>query len=195
MKRWGIQKPVRLDEKELKTDLLPGRFIFIGSSCDMFADNIPAEWIKRTLDRAKFFADNKYLVQTKNPLRYHQFLDDLDPGYFMLCTTLETNRNYESIMRAAPPIPERVVAMCRLPKQYEKKKMITVEPIMDFDLNDFSYSILCCNPIQVNIGADTGGHNLPEPNARKILDLIEILERHTTVFRKNNLKRLLREAA
>ena len=46
MKRWGRLKPVRLDEKELKTDLGNDNFIFVGSSCDMFAQNIPDEWIK-----------------------------------------------------------------------------------------------------------------------------------------------------
>jgi DNA repair photolyase len=193
-KRWGEQKPVRLDEKELNTDLLLGKFIFIGSSCDMFAGDIPAEWIKKTLDRANSF-ENQYLIQTKNPLRYHQFLDDLDPGRFMLCTTMETNRNYETIMRKAPLIPERTVAMQRLPRQYDKRKMITIEPIMDFDLKDFSYMILCCHPVQVNIGADSGGNHLPEPNTKKIRALIEILERHTTVFKKDNLKRLVKEAA
>lgn len=50
MKRWGKQKPVHFDEKELKTDLGSGNFIFVGSSCDMFADDIPIEWIQKTLD-------------------------------------------------------------------------------------------------------------------------------------------------
>jgi DNA repair photolyase len=168
MKRWGRQKPVRLDEKELKTDLWFGKFIFIGSGCDMFANDIPSEWIKKTLDRANYFVNNKYLVQTKNPAQYHKFLDDLDPERFMLCTTMETNRYYEDIMRNAPPIPERAVAMQGLPRQY-KRKMITVEPILDFDLNDFSYMILCCHPVQVNVGADSGGNGLPEPGAKKFL--------------------------
>jgi DNA repair photolyase len=192
MKRFGKQKPVRFDEEELKTDLCWGRFIFIGSSCDMFARDIPVDWIKKTLDRANSFVNNQYLVQTKNPVRYHKFLDCLDPVRFMLCTTLETNRNYESIMRKAPPIVERTVAMERLPRQYEKRKMITIEPIMDFDLKDFSYMVLCCHPVQVNIGAGTGGHNLPEPKPKKIQALIEYLSHYTKVFQKDNLKRIMK---
>ena len=50
MKRFGYQKPVRLDEKELKTGLGQDNFIFVGSSCDMWADEIPEVWINRTLD-------------------------------------------------------------------------------------------------------------------------------------------------
>ena len=40
----------RLAEHELNTYLGYGRSIFIGSSTDMFAENIPSEWIKRVLD-------------------------------------------------------------------------------------------------------------------------------------------------
>jgi DNA repair photolyase len=194
MKQWGQQKPVRFDEKELNTNLLSGKFIFMGSGCDMFASDIPEEWIKRTLDMANSFVNNQYLVQTKNPVRYHQFLDGLDPLRFMLCTTLETNRNYESVMRKAPPTVERAVAMQRLPRQYQKSRIITIEPVIDFDLKDFSYMILCCHPVQINIGADSGGNGLPEPDPKKVRALITILERHTKVFVKDNLKRLLKEA-
>ena len=47
MKRMSIQNPVRFDEKELKT-LINGNFVFIGSSCDLFANDIPGEWIDKT---------------------------------------------------------------------------------------------------------------------------------------------------
>lgn len=40
MKRFGKLNKVRFDAKELKTDLGTGNFIFVGSSCDMFAENI-----------------------------------------------------------------------------------------------------------------------------------------------------------
>ena len=46
VKRWGRQNPIRFDESELKTDLGEGNFIFVGSSCDMFADTIPEQWIE-----------------------------------------------------------------------------------------------------------------------------------------------------
>ena len=46
-------------------------------------------------------------------------------------------------------------------------------------------------PIQVNIGADSGGNNLPEPSKEKIIELIFELEKFTKVKQKKNLKRLL----
>ena len=66
MKRWKNLKPIRFDEKELKTDLGNGNFIFVGSSCDMWAKNIPEDWIQRTLEHCSKY-DNSYFFQTKNP--------------------------------------------------------------------------------------------------------------------------------
>ena len=74
------------------------------------------------------------------------------------------------------------------------KKYITIEPIMDFDLPEFIKMIKSCNPIQVNIGADSSPkrNNLSEPSKGKILALIEELEQFTTVVQKKNLARLLK---
>ena len=55
MKRWGKLNTVRFDKIELKSDLGTGNFIFVGSSCDMFAENIPDEWVIETLDYCKKF--------------------------------------------------------------------------------------------------------------------------------------------
>jgi DNA repair photolyase len=187
----GVQPTLHFDERELKTNLRGDNFIFIGSSCDLFADDIPSAWIIETLKKADRY-NNQYLVQTKNPDRFFPYLTMLPPEKFVLCTTIETNFSFKEMGSA--PVPElRSNAMARLPNNY--RKMITVEPVMKFDLKALSYLILVCNPTQVNIGADTGGNGLPEPGAKKILDLIEILERHTVVFRKDNLKRLLKEDA
>ena len=69
MKRF-TQKPVRLDEKELKTDLGENNYIFIGSSVDMFAPNIPDEWIIEVIEKTKMHPFNKYLFQ----LNEHRFI-------------------------------------------------------------------------------------------------------------------------
>jgi hypothetical protein len=73
--------------------------------------------------------------------------------------------------------------------------MITVEPILDFDVMTFSEMILSCKPAQVNIGADSGNNHLPEPPPEKIAALIEALRPFTEVHLKKNLKRLYKEAA
>ena len=72
------------------------------------------------------------------------------------------------------------------------KKYVTIEPIMDFDLPKFAQMIEMCNPVQVNIGADSGGHKLPEPPKEKVLGLISELEKFTKVVLKKNLNRILK---
>jgi hypothetical protein len=71
--------------------------------------------------------------------------------------------------------------------------MITVEPVLDFDLDEFVRMIKSCGPYQVNIGADSGNHYLPEPPRKKLLELIAELEKFTNVYQKKNLRRLIKE--
>lgn len=188
MHRWGKQKPVRFDEKELKTDLGSGNFIFVGSSCDMFADDIPISWIMATLDHCLKF-DNQYLFQTKNPGRFITFASHPVVNHkSVICTTIESNNFYKDIMVDSPTPLARSIAMEAIPIP----KYVTIEPIIDFDLNDMITMIMRCNPEQVNIGADTGNNLLPEPSSDKIRTLISELSKFTIVHLKSNLKRLLK---
>ena len=189
VKRWGKQNSVRFDEKELKTDLGSGNFIFVGSSCDMWADDIPLEWIGDTMDHCSLFT-NRYLFQSKNPGRIEGNLRLL-PDESVVCTTIESNRFIESIMKNSPPLKDRAFAMNEI-AHHNIKTYVTIEPIMDFDLKELSYLIETCLPEQVNIGADSGGHGLPEPSKEKILELIAELSQFTVVKQKKNLKRLLK---
>lgn len=181
MKRFGQQRPLRFDEKELKTDLGKDNFIFVGSSCDMFANLIPEEWIKKTLEHCDKY-DNSYLFQTKNPKGIRRIL----PEKSVVCVTLETNRMYHSIMRSCPTPQERVNEM----KLIRHPLYITIEPIMSFDLKEFVTMIKDCGPIQCNIGSDSGGHDLPEPWKEDITKLISELSEFTKVKIKKNLKRI-----
>lgn len=174
---------VRFDEKELKTDLGSGNFIFVGSSCDMFAENIPDEWINKALEHCYKF-DNKYLFQTKNPSRVN---GDVLPKESIICTTIETNRWITEIMQNCPTPYKRALGMYCI----DLPKYVTIEPIMDFDTSEFIDMIRGINPKQVNIGADSGRHFLPEPSKEKVLDLISMLQRFTTVKIKPNLNRII----
>ena len=64
---------------------------------------------------------------------------------------------------------------------------------MDFGLGAFVEMIKSCNPIQVNIGADSGNNHLPEPSWDKVVMLINRLNEFTKVVEKPNLGRLERE--
>lgn len=190
MKRWGKLNPVRFDEKELKTDLESGNFIFVGSSCDMFAENIPDEWILKTLHHCQNY-DNKYLFQTKNPDRILDYINAcVITDKSVLCTTIESNREYPEIQRKSPSVANRALQMNQISEII--KTYVTIEPIMDFDLDEMVKLINICNPVQVNIGADSGNNKLPEPSKEKLLQLIEELKKFTVINNKSNLKRLLK---
>jgi len=184
MKIWK-QKPLRLDEKEFKEDLGKDNFIFVGSSTDMFANDVPEEWILEVLDHIGNYPSNKYLFQTKNPKRLNEFQF---PYHSIIAITLETNRDYA--LGNAPYRMNRVKDFA----QFNGKKMITIEPIMDFDIIPFVYWIQDLKPELVAIGADSKNHNLPEPSPDKINALIKELKKFTEVKLKDNLKRLIKKA-
>lgn len=189
MKRWGKLNPVRFDNKELKTDLGKDNFIFVGSSCDMFAKNIQDEWILKTLEHCDKF-DNKYLFQTKNPDRFLDFIDKcVITDKSVLCTTIESNREYPEIQKNSPDVLNRVFAMNEVSQVI--KTYVTIEPIMDFDLDIMIQLISDCNPVQVNIGADSGNNKLPEPSMKKVIELVEELNKFTVVAKKKNIGRLI----
>ena len=189
MKRWGKLKPVRFDKKELKTDLGTGNFIFVGSSCDMFAENIPDEWIKKTLKHMEKF-DSKYLLQTKNPTRVLDFIDAcVITDKCVICTTIESNRDLLEIKRNSPDVFKRAMAMNELSQIIDT--YVTIEPIMDFDMDIMVQLIKDCNAKQINIGADSGRNNLPEPSKEKVLQLVSELQKFTIIHNKSNLQRLL----
>ncbi len=186
MHRWGKQKPVRFDESELKTDLGSGNFIFVGSNCDIFADDIPDVWLYKTLRHCLKF-DNTYLFQSKDALNMVGSIVFM-PRKRVICTTIETNRYYPDIMGNTPKPGKRADALYFIDGI---KKYVTIEPILDFDLPQLVDLIWMCKPEQVNIGADSGNNNLPEPPKEKILALIDELKKFTIIDQKRNLKRLL----
>jgi DNA repair photolyase len=188
MKRWGNLRDIRLDESELRTNLGKGNFIFVGSSCDMFAERMKHGWIADIIIHCSLYPENKYLFQSKNPALMNVF-SKMMPPESVICTTIETNRVYSKIMNEAPDPLDRVLAFGGIPL----KKYVTIEPIMDFDLKTLVTMIRFCKPEQVNIGADSGGNHLPEPPAQKVHELIEELEAFTIVKQKKNLKRLWKE--
>jgi DNA repair photolyase len=191
MTKWGEQPELYFDESELNTDLGEGNFIFVGSSCDVFAQAIERLWIKETLIKCKKHNTNKYLFQSKNPIRF-QDLFAWYPTNMIFGTTIETNRD-EHIVESAPCITDRYFGIHAIGQIYDYPTMITIEPIMDFDLKPMLEMVSDVEPEWVNIGANTN-HNvkLPEPVAGKIHELIAgIRDMDIEVKIKNNLKRLL----
>lgn len=188
MKRFGHLKDIRLVTREFKDDLGCDNFIFVGSSTDMFASDVPSEWISATLENLNRFPENGYLLQSKNPARMIEFVYEMPPNT-TLCTTIETNR--ENDLGNAPLRSDRLAVMHRLKNHFPVH--VTLEPIMDFDVESFSTMLIDLSPEQINIGSNTSNTYIEEPPKDKIIELMQILrENNLYVHEKDNLKRLLK---
>ncbi len=58
----------RIDEKGLAKIRGKGKTVFVCSSTDLFAENVPGELIQEILKRCCKYPDNTYLFQTKRQL-------------------------------------------------------------------------------------------------------------------------------
>ena len=84
-------------------------------------------------------------------------------------------------MGKAPLPQKRAEAMALLSKQ-GIRTFVTVEPIMDFDLEEMVALIKECNPEQVNIGKNSKDFiTLPNPTLGKTVELVKELLKFTKV--------------
>jgi len=185
--------PLRLDEKVLTDNLGTRRTIFVGSSTDMWTEAVSVDWIIRVLNRCRRY-NNTYIFQSKNPARFAPLVYSVDriprfPQLTILGITLETNRSYGQGWYAPPPwaratafVSERLDAF---------KKMVSIEPVMAFDLDVFLKWLRAIKPAFVSIGADSKGHKLPEPKPEELDMLVVALREFTEVKLKENLARIM----
>ena len=167
----------KLVEYELKKKF-KDKFVFAVDMGDLFGEWVPSEWILKVLDAIQQSPRSYFLFLTKNPKRYFEFLDAF-PKNLVLGATIETNRQYP--VSVAPPTVERFKAMSNLPW---KNKLISVEPIMDFDLEELVQWMNKIQPTTVYIGYDNYGNKLPEPSMDKTQTLVAELEQFTRVRKK-----------
>jgi len=160
--------------------------VFMSSMHDLFADAVPEDIIRQILARCKErrFSHLTYLWQTKNPLRFNAFIDRY-PKQSIFGTTIESNRSL--VVSNAPSVDRRHRAMECLKL---KPKMVSIEPIMDFNLDVLVGWMKDIRPAFVSVGADSKNKHLVEPPADKIKALVEALRGFTEVRLKENLVRL-----
>ena len=115
-----------------------------------------------------------YYLQSKRPVYFEPFLAELPPNAVLL-TTLETNRDegYKAISKAPPP-SERYRQFKAL--DYPRK-VVTIEPILDFDLKTFFNWIRSIKPEYVWLGFNSKPKSvkLPEPTEAKVQELVNRL--------------------
>jgi DNA repair photolyase len=187
--------PLRLLEEEFSVcydrrtlekagGIWPG-VIFIEHCNDMFCEDVSPEFIRRILAHCNTFPENEYVFQTKNPLRYARVSGYPENSIFGC--TIETNRVIPG-MSTAPDPEKRAWAMRVLD---QPRKFITIEPVLDFDVDILAEWIADIRPEFLNLGADSKNHGLPEPSVEKIMALVDKLKEYGIELReKHNLERL-----
>ena len=168
--------PERLKKPLPKTERV-NEFIF---ACD-FGDVTFAkpEWMKLIIDRIEQLPDRTFLIQSKNPSCFSRYTF---PKNVILGTTIETNRDELCLkISKAPPPSKRYEKMKQL---VHKRKSVTVEPIMEFDLPVLVSWIKNINPEVVYVGYDNHSCGLQEPPLEKTLRFIDEVGKFTEVRKK-----------
>ena len=155
----------------------------------MFAGPVVTDWILAVLKKCREFNHNRYSFQSKNTQRMNEYVMEFPQGS-LLGTTIESNRNYG--LSKAPLILERVKGLRAISESIAYFFFVSIEPILDFDLEPFVEMIRSIEPSFVSVGADSKHHNLPEPTSQKTRQLITALREFTDVKIKDNLQRILR---
>ncbi len=179
---------LRLSEKEFAVDYGTGKTIFIENTNDLFADEVPIGFITEILRHCQMYPENMYVFQTKNPMRYRtQTVQIFLPPKRMFGVTIETNRRLDN---NAPPAGERKEWFSFIDES--EKTFVTIEPILDFDLDVMLRWMEELKPDFINLGADSKSNRLEEPPAFKVRQLIEgINNLGIEIKEKRNLERLL----
>jgi len=149
--------------------------VFVSDMGDLFGEWVPNEWITRVIDAIKQSPTSNFLFLTKNPGKYLKYVE-LYPENLVLGATIETNRDYN--VSNCPTTYERYKYMRELPF---KNKVVSIEPVMDFDLEIFVQWLKDIGPVLVHVGYDNYNNNLPEPLLSKTYQLIDQLRAFTRV--------------
>lgn len=143
--------------------------------------------------------EKTYYFQSKAPSVFNRYLRWLQENSdkVILLTTLETNRDegYREISNA--PFPS-----IRFHDFYEldyPRKVLTIEPVLDFDLDEFVEMVLELHEQgsleYVWFGFDSKRCGLPEPSMEKAQRFVDILHDHGIEVRGKSLRGVkLREA-
>ena len=161
----------------------PDDFVLLTSMGDIsFAPSVVEDYIVTVANR---YPKTKFLLCSKDPdifrkVKFHQ------PNLY-LGTTIESNRRY-NVSRA--PVP--YIRALKMKELTHPHKFLSLEPIMDFDLDILLSWIYDINPEIVEVGADNYHNNLPEPSWSKVTQLMGKLRASgITVIEKDGLERLL----
>jgi DNA repair photolyase len=176
----------RFNANELKRSFKPGTLVFCCDMSDIFSPGVRDEWVYKALEHIAKYPKTMFLLLTKNPERYKDFISVM-PRNVILGATIETDNDelYLQYRISQAPLPsQRIKAMKQLRWNL---KMVSIEPILDFT-DRFVDAIVSINPILIYIGYDNYNNRLPEPPQRKTLSLIRELQKRGLIVRKKTIR-------
>ena len=174
LKRWAKKKDCECYEFiphahcERLNQSLPNtrymQFIFTCSSGDIVFCS--TEYLERIITKIRSKPDRTFLLQSKDPSTFNRIAF---PRNVILGTTLETNRDElcEGISKTPKP-SQRYKDFLRV---NHPLKMVTIEPVIDFDQDVVIDWVESINPCMVWLGYDSGRNELPEPELEKVKSL------------------------
>lgn len=151
--------PERLSQPLPQTGYM--QFIFTISNGDVAF--CPTDYLGKILERIEREPNKTFLMQSKNPQTFNSVKF---PENVILGTTIETNRDelYEKISKA--PLPSQRFQNFLQVKH--KTKMLTMEPVIDFDVDIIVSWAKMLNPCMIWFGYDSKRNYLPEPELKKV---------------------------
>lgn len=128
-----------------------------------------------------------YFFQSKRPKYFAPFLSDL-PANAIVLTTLETNRDRDYPKISKAPVP--TVRYQQLRSLDYPRKVVTIEPVLDFDLDVFLDWIKSINPEYVWLGYNSRPKQvqMPEPDEEKMIRFIIELKKNNIPIKAKDLR-------
>jgi len=176
----------RFNAEELRRSFKPNTLVFCCDMGDIFSPGVRDEWVYKVLEHIARHPKTMFLLLTKNPERYRDFLSAM-PRNVILGATIETDNDelYLQHKVSQAPLPsQRIKAVKQL--QWSLK-LVSIEPILDFT-DRFDREIAEIKPVTVYVGYDNYGNRLPEPPLQKTVSLIKFLEARGIEVRTKTLR-------
>jgi hypothetical protein len=178
---------------EDRLDKIPSAaVVFVCGNADIsFCDpDFTRKIIERIVQHNIRCPEKTYFFQSKSPSCFEPFLREF-PANVILLTTLETNRDQDYAAISKAPLPsERYRQFKAL--DYPRK-VVTIEPVMDFDLPLFAGWIEDLRTEYVWLGVNSKPQSviLPEPSPQKLQQFVERLAKSGINIRGKELRGLV----
>lgn len=159
----------------------PDSVVFVCDLADLFGSWVSPSVIVKVLDFVRFNPQTVFFLETKNPSGMRCFMDEV-PENTIVSVTIETNRYPEDGVSKAPPPEDRFKEFRRID---HPRKHVSIEPIIDFDMEVLLEWMRDIQPEMVSIGYDNYGIlrrcGIPEPSREKYFRFKAELSKFTRV--------------